>query len=103
MLEDALARFEGEVEAGKLGIAFLEFVNDAKRLQVVFESTVGRHRAIQGVLSGMAEWCMAQIVGKADRLDELLVQAEAITIRCRGPLGCLQPLGCPWSPGSLRL
>ena len=55
VLEDALAHFEREVEAGKLGVALLEFVHHAQRLQVVLEPAELAHAVVQRVLAGVAE------------------------------------------------
>ena len=37
MLEDAFAALECQVESGKLGVSFLELIDNPQRLQVVLE------------------------------------------------------------------
>ena len=77
MLEDALAHLEREIQAGELGVALLELVDDAQRLQVVLESAELAHAVVERVLAGVAERRVTQVVREADGLGERLVQARA--------------------------
>ena len=78
VLEDAFANLEGQVQAGKLGIALFQFVDHAQRLQVVLEATEFAHAFVQRVLAGVSEGRVAEVVGQADRFDERLVQAQRL-------------------------
>ena len=60
----------------KLGVALLELVDDAQRLQVVLEAAVLAHAVVQRVLAGVAERRVAEVVREADRLGQRLVQAQ---------------------------
>ena len=66
MLQDAFAALEGQVQAGELGVALLEFIHHAQRLQVVLEAAVFAHAFVQRILPGMAERRMAEVVREAD-------------------------------------
>ena len=76
MLEDALAGLESEVEAQELGVLVFQLVHHPQRLGVVLEAAVGLHAGVQCVLPGMAERGVAEVVGQADRLGEILVDAQ---------------------------
>ncbi len=92
VLEDALPGLEGEVQAVERGVALLEEVHDAQRLEVVLEAAVGLHAGVQRVLAGVAERRMAEIVGEGDGLGQVLVEAQAARHRARD-LGDLQAVG----------
>ena len=70
MLEDALASLETQVQPVECGIAFFQFVDHAQRLQVVLESAVGFHAAVQRILAGMAEGRVAEVVRQRDRFGQ---------------------------------
>src|SRR5580698_2493345 len=76
MLEDALARFETEVEAIERAVVFLEIVDHRKALQIVLEATMFAHALVERVLAGMAEWRMAEIVGERNGFDQILVDPQ---------------------------
>ena len=67
--EDAVADLAGQVQRA----------GDAKRLLVVPEATpeASFDRLVECVFSGVAEGRVAHVVPEADRLDEVLVQAES--------------------------
>ena len=48
---------------------------------IVVEATGARHRTLQRVLAGMAERRVAEVVGEAERLRQVLVQAEGASDR----------------------
>ena len=52
-------------------------IDDSQRLQVVLEAAELAHALVERVLAGMAERRVAEVVGEADRLDEVLVQLSA--------------------------
>jgi len=76
VLEDPLAAFERQIEPTEIRVAVLELVDHPQRLQIVLEAAIGAHASVQRVLPGMAERCVPQIVRKADRLRERLVEPK---------------------------
>ncbi len=76
VLQDPLARLEREVEPGELGVAFLELVDHAQRLQVVLEAAVVAHAVVQHVLAGVPEGRVAEVVREADGLGQRLRERE---------------------------
>ena len=76
VLENALARFVGQVESVKSTIALFEQIDGAQGLQVVFESAVVLHAGIERVLPRMSERGMPQIMRKRNGFGEILVQAQ---------------------------
>ena len=92
MLDDALAHLPGEVQAGKVGVALLEHVDDAQALRVVLEAAVRLHQAVQHALAGVAERRVAEVVRERDRLGEVLVQAEraaSVRVICAASIVCV--------------
>ena len=67
----------------KLGVALLELVDDAQRLQVVLEAAVVAHAVVQRVLAGVAERRVAEVVRQADGLGQRLVEAQRARDRAR--------------------
>ena len=51
VLQDAGARFEGQVEPLEVGISLLQPVHDAQALAVVLEASVLREETVQGPLA----------------------------------------------------
>ncbi len=77
MFDDALANFEGEVEAAKGGVAQLEVFHNAQRVEVVVERiSMFAHGQIEGFFSGMAEWGMAHVVDQSQGFNQIDVQAQ---------------------------
>ena len=76
MLQNSLTRLEGEVQAGKSRVFFLQLVDHSQTLQVVLEATIVAHTIVQGVLTGMPEWRMPQVVCQRNGFAQRLVQAE---------------------------
>ena len=107
MLEDALARLEAEVEPVEGRIALLERIDHAQALHIVFEAAarlvrprrrclrlVALQTGIERILAGMAEGGMAQVMRERDRLDQVLVQAQAARDAAR-QLRHLERMGQP--------
>jgi hypothetical protein len=65
MFEHAFATFEGQVEPRKFRVSLLELIDDAQRLQIVFETAVVAHAFVERVLACVTEWCVTEIVRKA--------------------------------------
>jgi len=76
VLQDAFAALEREVEPVEVGVAVLELIDDPQRLQVVLEAAVRAHALIEGVLAGVSEGSVPEIVRKTDGLGERLVEIE---------------------------
>jgi hypothetical protein len=89
MFENAFARLKRQVEPVKGGIAAFELVDDAQRLEIVLEAAEIAHAGIEGVLTGMTEWRMSEIVSEADRFGQILVEPHG-TGDCSGNLGNLE-------------
>ena len=83
MLQYALARLEGQIQAVERGITLLEKVDNAEALQIVLEAAMTPHASMKRVLPGMAEWRMAEIMGERDRLGEVLIEAQSARDRAR--------------------
>ncbi len=77
MLDQALQRLPGEIEAVEGGVAALQLGDDAQRLRVVIEAAEAAERLVERALAGMAERRMAEIVRQRQRLGEVLVAARA--------------------------
>jgi hypothetical protein len=76
VLEDALARLEGEVEPVEFGVAFFQQIDHAQRLQVVLEAAVLAHAGVQRILPGVAEGRVAEVVRQRHRFHQVLVQVQ---------------------------
>ena len=76
MLVEALEDLEGEIEAGKFRVFFLDQFDDAKALLVVIEAAAGAHEAVEFGLAGMAERGVPEVVGQGDGLREVLIEGE---------------------------
>src|SRR5262249_44223109 len=83
MLEYPLARLEREIQTSEARVPFLELVDDAQRLEIVLEAAELAHAIVERVLARVTERRMSQVVGEADRLDEILVQLERARDRAR--------------------
>ncbi len=77
-------------------IAALQRGDDAKRLGVVIEAAECGEAGVERALAGMAERRMTEIVGKRQRLGEILVEAEPPGDRARD-LGDFERMGEPGS------
>ena len=59
------------------GVALLEVLDDAQRVEVVVEAeAVALEALVQGALAGVAEGRMADVVDQCQRLGEVFVEAE---------------------------
>jgi hypothetical protein len=76
VLENAAACLPGEVQAVEARVARFELVHHAQALQVVLKAAVFAHALVQGVLAGMAEGCVPQVVGQRDGLDQVFIQTQ---------------------------
>jgi hypothetical protein len=87
VLEDALSRFEAEVQPRVLGVTLLQQIDDTQALQIVLEPTgIGGGSAvglIERILTGMAEGRVAQVMGQRYRFAQILVQTEPARHRTR--------------------
>ena len=76
MLRQALERFPTEVEPIEIRIGIFELRHDADRVGVVVEAARIGECGAERVLARMAERRMAEIVREAERLGQILVEAE---------------------------
>jgi hypothetical protein len=78
VLDDALANFEGKVEASEFGIALFELFDDSQGVEIVIKvAAEAAEEIVEFVFAGMAEGRMANVVNEGEGLGELAVQAES--------------------------
>ena len=94
VLDQALQRLPGEIEAVEAGVAALEIGDDAQRLRIVVEAAVILDAGVERALAGVAERRMAEIVRQRQSLGEVLVEAERAGQR-PGDLDHFQRVGQP--------
>src|SRR5262249_37142775 len=71
VLDDALAHFEGQVQAGEIEVALLESLDDAQRMEVKVEPVAEwTHELVETALARVAEGRVADVVNKRERLGE---------------------------------
>src|SRR5450755_1087509 len=77
MFDDALADFKREVQPAEGGVALLEILHDAERMQIVVEEqAVLAHGSVESFFSGVSEWRMANIVNQRERFGEIGAEVE---------------------------
>ncbi len=94
VLDGAFERLPRQIEPVELGIGAFEAGQDAQRLVVVREAAKGLHLGIERVFAGMAERGVAEVMREANRLGEVLVEAERAR-GCAGDLGDFEAVGQP--------
>ena len=96
VLYEPLKGFPGEVETIEVGIPAFQARYHRERLGIVIEAAVVREAAIEGVLAGVSERRMAEIVRECTGLCEILIKAKGARERPRD-LGDLKRMGEPGS------
>ena len=76
VLDQARQRRLGQVEAVEGRVSAIKLGDDAERVGIVIEAAMSLHAGVERVLAGMAEGRMAEVVGKRDRLGEVVVDPE---------------------------
>ena len=76
VLDQALERLPGEVEPIEAGVFPLKLGDHAQGLGVVVETALLRSGAVERPLPGMAERRMTEVVGKSERLGQILIDAQ---------------------------
>ena len=76
MLGQPFERFPAEVEAVEFGIGRFQPGDDAQRMGIVVEPAGIAERRVERIFAAMAERRMAKVVGEAQRLGQILVEAE---------------------------
>src|SRR5581483_10035849 len=76
-------RFPDEIEPVELRIALLEMGNDAQSLRVVVEAAIWGEALVEGALTGVAEWRMAEIVRERECFAQVLVEPKRAGKRSR--------------------
>ena len=92
VLDEAGQRRLGQVEAVELGVMPLELGHDAQSVAVVVEAAVLGHTGVEGVLAGMPEGGVAEIVAERDRFREIIVEPQGASERA-GDLRHLDRVG----------
>lgn len=93
MLDDALAKAEGEVESAPGRIALLKPCDDAQGVQIVVETeAILAQCGIESLFAGVAKGGMTDVVGKSECLSEFWVQAQGDCERA-GDLGNFEGMG----------
>ena len=74
MFDDAFAHFKREIETGKIQVALLEVLDNAKRVQIVIEvPAMLAHQFVQLAFARMAERRMADVVHERQGLRKFRV------------------------------
>ena len=77
MLDDALADFKGQVQAGKPRVAVFEQFDDAQGVKIMVEAIAkAAHLAIQLVFARMRERRMADVVAKRKSFGEFFIEIQ---------------------------
>ena len=76
VLRQSLERFPAEIQAVEVRIGIFQPRHDADRLRIVIEAAGVGERGVERIFAGMAEWRMAEVVGEAQRLGQILVETE---------------------------
>ena len=77
MFDDAFAHLEREIEAGKIQIAPLEFLDDAQRVQIVIEAVSERlQQFVEAPFPGMPKRRMPDVVDQRQRLGQIRVEVQ---------------------------
>jgi hypothetical protein len=77
MFLQSLQNLVGEIESVVLRVALLEGFDNTQALLVMIEASVILHEEVEGLLSGMAEWGVSQVMGKSDRFGQIFIEAES--------------------------
>ncbi len=84
VLNDALAYFEGQIQTSECGISLFEIFDDAQGVKIVVErESVLAHSGVEGLLSGMAERRMADVVNEGESFGEIDVEIQGSGYRAR--------------------
>ncbi len=76
MFDESLEALPGQVDAVKLRVATFELGDDAQRLRIVVEAAVGLQALVKGILAGMAEGRVAEIMDERDTFSEILIELQ---------------------------
>ncbi len=76
MLGETFERFPAQVEAVEIRVGIFQPGDDAQRMGIVVEPAGVGERGRQRILAGMAERRMAEVVGEAQSLGQIFVEAE---------------------------
>ena len=78
MLDDPLPYLEGQVQAGKCDVSFLQLLHDSQGVQVVVETLpVGLHQTVKQGFPRMAERRMAQVVNQRQGFHQVGIQPQS--------------------------
>ena len=96
MLQDSLARLEGQVQPAECRVPVLQTIHHAQRLEIVLEASERLHALIERILSRVTERRVTEIVGEADRLGQVFIESHGSRHR-PGNLRHLERMGQPGS------
>lgn len=94
MFGDALQGFPGQVEPVKFRVSRLIMGHNAQCLAIMIKPAKGFHHLRQGLLAGMTERRMPQIVGQSQRFRQIFVKPQC-TRDGTGDLGHFQAVCQP--------
>ncbi len=77
VLHKRLTHLPRQVQAGKVGVAFLELIDEPQRVQIVIEPAMILQAIVERVLAGVSEGRMAQIVRQRDRFGQVLIERQS--------------------------
>ena len=84
VLNDALAYFEGQIQASECGVSLFEIFDDAQGVKIVIErESVLTHSRVEGLLSRVAERRMADVVDESERFGKIYVEIQSSGYRAR--------------------
>ena len=76
MFQDTFTCLEHQIQSVERTVALLQRIDHTQALQIVFEATVVIHAGVQRVLSGVAEWRVAEIVRERNCLHQIFIQTQ---------------------------
>ena len=76
VLDQALQRFPGQIQAVEIRVAALQRGDDAQGLGIVIETAERGEAGIKRALASVAERRMAEVVGERQRLGEVFVETK---------------------------
>src|SRR3546814_7649689 len=89
---DPFQHLPGQVQPVEFRVVSLQQHENAQRLVIMVEAAIRLHDLVQRLLPRMAEWGVAEIVGKRQRFGQILVELEAARQRSEEHTSELQSL-----------
>jgi hypothetical protein len=87
MLDNSFPHLESEIQTAKRCVSLLEILHNPQRMQIVIEGKpMPPHCRIEGFLSRVSEWRVADIVYQSESFDQINIQSKL----CRDGAGNLR-------------